>query len=128
VRVLTDPACRANGVEYVDAAGEVRVQEARTVILCGYTFENVRLMFLSRDDRHSGGLGNERGQLGRHFMTKMWADVFGFFPDIVFNGHTGPAAQMWSLDDFIATDFDAPSHDFVSGTHRTSRTSGCRSG
>ena len=115
VRILTDNTGRANGVEYVDAAGEVRVQEARTVILCGYTFENVRLMFLSKDERHQGGLGNGSGQLGKHFMTKMWADVFGSFPDTVFNGHTGPAAQMWSLDDFVAADFDAPSHGFVGG-------------
>ena len=115
VRVLTDGGGRATGVEYVDAAGEVRVQEARTVILCGYTFENVRIMYLSKDERHPGGLGNDRGQLGKHFMTKMWADVFGFFPDTVFNGHTGPAAQMWGLDDFIAADFDAPAHGFVGG-------------
>jgi gluconate 2-dehydrogenase alpha chain len=115
VRVLTDAEGRASGVEYVDAGGEVRVQEARTVILCGYTFENVRLMFLSEDERHPGGLGNGAGQLGRHFMTKMWADVFGLFPDTVFNGHTGPAAQMWSLDDFVAEDFDSPSHGFVGG-------------
>jgi gluconate 2-dehydrogenase alpha chain len=115
VRVLTDDGGHASGVEYVDAAGEVRVQEAHTVILCGYTFENVRLMLLSKAERHPGGLGNGRGQLGKHFMTKMWADVFGFFPDTVFNGHTGPAAQMWSLDDFIAADFDAPSYGFVGG-------------
>ncbi|MDQ4127308.1 MAG: gluconate 2-dehydrogenase subunit 3 family protein [Actinomycetota bacterium] len=115
MRVLTGADGRACGVEYVDAAGELRVQEARTVVLCGYTFENVRLMFLSGDDRRPDGLGNGSGQLGRHFMTKMWADVFGFFPDTVFNGHTGPAAQMWSLDDFVAADFDSPSHGFVGG-------------
>jgi gluconate 2-dehydrogenase alpha chain len=115
VRVLTGPDGRARGVEYVDAAGELRVQGARTVILCGYTFENLRLMFLSGDDRRRDGLGNGGGQLGKHFMTKMWADVFGFFPDTVFNGHTGPAAQMWGLDDFVAEDFDSPSHGFVGG-------------
>ncbi len=48
-------------------------------------------------------------------MTKMWADVFGFFPDTVFNAHTGPAAQMWGLDDFLAADFDSASHGFVGG-------------
>ena len=115
VRVLTGPDGRASGVEYVDAGGELRVQEARIVILCGYTFENVRLMFLSGDERRPGGLGNGCGQLGKHFMTKMWADVFGFCPDTVFNGHTGPAAQMWGLDDFLATDFESPSHGFVGG-------------
>jgi gluconate 2-dehydrogenase alpha chain len=115
VRVLTDADGRASGVEYVDANGERRVQEARTVILCSYTFENVRLLLLSGDGRHPDGLGNDAGQLGKHFMTKMWADVYGFFPDVIFNKHTGPAAQMWSLDDFIAADFDSISHGFVGG-------------
>jgi gluconate 2-dehydrogenase alpha chain len=115
VRVLTDGYGHASGVEYVDANGEVRVQEARTVILCSYTFENVRLLLLSRSERHPGGLGNNAGQVGRHFMTKMWADVYGFFPGVVFNRHTGPSAQMWGLDDFVAADFDSASHGFVGG-------------
>jgi gluconate 2-dehydrogenase alpha chain len=60
-------------------------------------------------------LGNEAGQVGKHFMTKMWADVYGHFPGTVFNRHAGPAAQMWGLDDFIAEGFDAASHGFVGG-------------
>ncbi len=115
VRILTDRDGRASGVEYVDALGNAHVQEGRTVILCSYTFENVRMMLLSGDGRHPKGLGNNAGQVGRHFMTKMWADVYGYVPGTVFNGHTGPAAQMWSLDDFVAADFDAPSHGFVGG-------------
>ncbi|QIN83456.1 hypothetical protein GBA63_13035 [Rubrobacter tropicus] len=115
VKVLTDGGGRATGVEYVDAGGEARVQMARTVILCGYTFENVRLLLLSGDGRHQHGLGNDEGQVGRHFMTKMWADVYGHFPDTAFNRHAGPSAQMWGLDDFIAEDFDSPAHGFVGG-------------
>jgi gluconate 2-dehydrogenase alpha chain len=115
VRVLTDSNGHASGVEYVDANGTHRVQEARTVILCGYTFENVRLLLLSADQRHPSGLGNNARQVGKHFMTKMWADVYGYFPDVVFNKHTGPAAQMWSLDDFIAEDFDSAAKGFVGG-------------
>jgi gluconate 2-dehydrogenase alpha chain len=115
IRVLTDSDGHACGVEYVDANGNSRVQEARTVILCGYTLENVRLLLLSGDGRHPDGLGNNTGQVGKHFMTKMWADVQGFFPDTVFNAHTGPAAQMWGLDDFVAADFDSAAHGFVGG-------------
>ncbi|HEX8682714.1 MAG TPA: GMC oxidoreductase, partial [Ardenticatenaceae bacterium] len=114
-RVLTDGEGHANGVEYLDAAGNWQVQEARTVILCSYTFENVRLLLLSGDERHPNGLGNNTGQVGKHIMTKMWSDVSGFFPDIVFNAHTGPAAQMWSLDDFISEDFDSAAHGFIGG-------------
>ncbi|WP_084963931.1 GMC family oxidoreductase [Thermoactinospora rubra] len=115
LRVLTDRDGHADGVEYVDANGTRHVQRARAVILCGYTFENVRLLLLSRDDRHPGGLGNNTGQVGKYFMTKLWDDVFGYFPDVVFNGHTGPAAQMWSLDDFNAASFDSAAHGFVGG-------------
>lgn len=115
VRVLTDGRGRAVGVEYVDAGGETRVQRARTVVLCGYTFENVRLLLLSGDGRHENGLGNDAGQVGRHFMTKMWADVYGHFPDTIFNRHAGPSAQMWGLDDFVSTDFDSAAHGFVGG-------------
>ena len=115
VRVLTNGDGHASGVEYEDANGSFHVQEARTVILCGYTFENVRLLLLSGDGRHPRGLGNNAGQVGKHFMTKMWADVYGYFPGLVFNRHAGPSAQMWGLDDFVAADFDAASHGFVGG-------------
>jgi gluconate 2-dehydrogenase alpha chain len=108
VRVLTDSGGHASGVEYVDANGVLRVQQARTVILCSYTLENVRLLLLS-------GLGDSTGQVGRGFMTKMWADVHGYVPGVVFNAHTGPAAQMWGLDDFVSTDFDSAAHGFIGG-------------
>ena len=39
----------------------------------------------------------------------------GYCPEIVFNAHTGPAAQMWSLDDFVSADFDSVAHGFVGG-------------
>lgn len=115
LRVLTGRDGRARGVEYVAADGQVHVQEARTVILCAYTLENVRLMLLSRDERHPAGVGNGTGQVGRNFMTKLWTDVHGHIPDTVFNAHTGPAAQMWGLDDFQCSDFDSVAHGFVGG-------------
>lgn len=114
-RVLTDADGHASGVEYVDANGNFQVQQARTVILCSYTFENVRLLFLSGDAKRPDGLGNSSGQLGKGLMVKTWSDVSGLCPDVVFNAHTGPAAQMWTLDDYIAADFDSVAHGFVGG-------------
>lgn len=114
-RILTGSDGHARGVEYVDANGTVHRQEARTVILCSYTFENVRLLLHSGDSHHPAGLGNNTGQVGKHFMSKAWTDVHGLFPDTVFNAHTGPAGQMWGLDDFIAADFDSVSHGFIGG-------------
>ncbi|WP_206447895.1 GMC family oxidoreductase [Agrococcus sp. KRD186] len=114
IRVLTD-ADGVTGVEYVDARGDVQVQRARTVILSSYTFENLRLMFLSADDRHRAGLGNSGGQLGRHFMVKQWGDVYGIVPGATFNAHTGPASQMVTMDDLTAESFDSSAGGFIGG-------------
>jgi gluconate 2-dehydrogenase alpha chain len=115
-RVVTDSDGKTCGVEYVDRTGRSRKQLARTVILAAYTFENVRLMLLSGDGRHPEGIGNNSGQLGRHYMTKQFAHVDGYFPDRVFNRHTGPASQATVLDDFLAEDFDPVSEGgFVGG-------------
>jgi gluconate 2-dehydrogenase alpha chain len=107
VKVLTDGDGRVRGVEYVDANDTLHVQEASTVILCSYTFENVRMLLLSGDGRHPVGLGNNTGQVGKHFMTKMFAHVDGHFPNMVFNRHAAPASQTEVLDDFLAYDYDS---------------------
>jgi gluconate 2-dehydrogenase alpha chain len=115
-KVLTDTDGRARGVAYIDALGQEREQKARTVILAAYTFETVRLLFLSGTDKRPGGLGNSTGQLGKHFMTKMFAHVDGYFPDVIFNRHTGPAAQAVVLDDFLDASFDCGAHGFLGGS------------
>ncbi len=115
-RVLTDSDGRATGVEYVDALGKTHQQMATTVILCSYTWENLRLMFLSADAKHPDGLGNNSGQLGKHLMIKMFAHVGGYFPDENFNRHTGPAAQGVVLDDYLEEGFDSwASGQFLGG-------------
>lgn len=114
-RILTDSDGRARGVEYLDPLGNVRQQMASTVIMAAYTFESVRLMFLSGDDKRPDGLGNSSGQLGKHYMTKMFPHVDGYFPDVVFNRHTGPAAQAVVLDDFVVESFDSGAHGFLGG-------------
>lgn len=115
LRVLADRDGHACGVEYVDALGNLQVQQARTVILGSYTLENVRLLLLSGDAKHQNGLGNNTGQVGKHIITKMWMDVYGYCPDLIFNAHTGPSGQMCGLDDFISAEFDCVAHGFVGG-------------
>ena len=115
IRIGTDANGRVNGAEYVDPQGRRRFQKARTVILSAYTFESLRLLFVSGDSTHPDGLGNNRGQLGKHFMTKMFAHVDGFFPNVIFNRHSGPAAQGLVLDDFFSSGFDSLKHGFIGG-------------
>ena len=62
LRVLAGRDGHVSGVEYLDAGGRIRVQEARTVILCGYTLENVRLLLLSR--RGSADSATRRARSG----------------------------------------------------------------
>ena len=115
VSVVTGRDGRASGVEYVDSAGEHRVQRGRAVVLSCYTFEAIRLLLLSRDDRHPGGLGNNRAQVGRHFMSKMFGDVHGLIPGRSFNKHTGPAGQAVIVDDFLREGRDYEQLGFVGG-------------
>ena len=115
VRILTDNDGHVSGVEYVDGNNQLQIQKARTVILSSYTFENIRLLLLSGNNKHPNGLGNNTGQVGQHFMTKMFAHVDGYFPDVVFNRHTGPSAQGIILDDYLADAFDSLQHGFIGG-------------
>jgi gluconate 2-dehydrogenase alpha chain len=114
-RILTDGDGRARGVEYIDAAGRRQTQHADTVILAAYTWETIRLLFLSGTDRRPDGLGNATGQLGKHVMSKMFQHVDGFFPKTVFNRHTGPAAQGVVVDDYLSETFDCVANGFLGG-------------
>jgi gluconate 2-dehydrogenase alpha chain len=116
VEILTDDDGAVTGVEYLDANGDRRTQDAKHVILASYTFENIRLLLHSADETHPDGLGNDRGQVGKNFMTKMFSDVAGYFPETVFNRHTGPAAQGVILDDYVSAEFDCVKHGFVGGS------------
>jgi len=124
IQVNTDRDGRATGVDYIDASGNLQTQLGQTVILAGYTFENARLMWLSANGKHPEGLGNSTGQLGKHFMAKMFSDINGFFPSTIFNRHTGPAAQSMIVDDFVAETFDSGSHGFVGGATLSAENSG----
>ena len=77
-RIIMDETGAARGVEWVDPLGRVRRQYARAVILSAYTYENLRLMYLSADSRHENGLGNNTGQLGRHYMTSLATSTRSF--------------------------------------------------
>lgn len=107
LKILTDQAGRASGVSYVDEKGSPAQLKTRIVILSAYTFENIRLLYLSGTTRHPDGLGNSHGQLGRHFMTKQFPSVYGSYPGERFNRHTGPGAQGLVVEDMLTPAFMA---------------------
>jgi choline dehydrogenase-like flavoprotein len=65
-----DPSTnRATGVTYVDGATrETKTIRAKVVILCAQALESTRILLNSSTGRHSAGLGNSSGLLGRGLM------------------------------------------------------------
>jgi gluconate 2-dehydrogenase alpha chain len=113
--IAVDADGRARGVRFVDAGGEERFAAARAVLVGTYTFENVRLLLLSRSAAHPDGLANDHGQVGRHFMVHACPIVYGLFPGRRLNLFTGVGAQATCLDDFDGDNFDHDGLGFLSG-------------
>jgi len=81
-RVLTDDSGRhATGVEYFTVDGERVIQPADVVVLCAFTFENVRILLNSRNKNHPDGLGNSSQLLGRFLMCHPSVMVHGMFDE-----------------------------------------------
>jgi choline dehydrogenase-like flavoprotein len=68
--VNMDPATnRATGVTFVDGiTQQTKTIRAKTVILCAQALESTRILLNSSTNRHSTGLGNSSGLLGRGLM------------------------------------------------------------
>ena len=59
---------RVRGVVYLKG-GEEYFQPADVVLLAGYTYENVRMLLLSKSKPFPNGLANNGGQVGRHYFS-----------------------------------------------------------
>jgi gluconate 2-dehydrogenase alpha chain len=101
----------ASGARYVKDGVE-RFVAARTVLLCAFVYENVRLLLLS-------GLADGGGQVGRHYMAHVTPFAFGLFPDRRLNLFTGPWSQATCVEDFNADNFDHAGLGFVGGATLT---------
>jgi gluconate 2-dehydrogenase alpha chain len=101
----------ARGARYVKDGVE-RFIAARTVLLCAFVYENVRLLLLS-------GLANDGGQVGRHYMAHVTPFAFGLLPDCRLNLFTGPWSQATCVEDFNADNFDHGALGFVGGATLT---------
>lgn len=64
------------GVRYVDAKGRFHDVAARVVVLAAGAIETPRLLLANRSKLAPQGIGNEHGQVGRHFMeTLHWTSM-----------------------------------------------------
>ncbi|MEE2775695.1 MAG: GMC family oxidoreductase [Acidobacteriota bacterium] len=105
---------RASGVRFIQD-GEEYFQPAKSVLLASYTYENVRLLLLSKSRLFPNGLANNHSQVGRHYLSHhQHAPVSALFP---FDMHAwyGLPAQGVAIDDWADDNFDHGGLDFVGG-------------
>lgn len=114
-RVLVDEDGRASGVEYRGEDGQMYIQPAGIVMLSAYTFENVRLLLLSKSEQFPDGLSNNHGQVGKHYTTHAYPTVNGYIPGTNLNKLSGTGAQATCIDDFNADNFDHTGLGFIRG-------------
>ena len=116
LQLVTNDHGEVIGVEYQGPSGRV-LQPAGVVILSAFTFENVRLLLLSRSRRFPQGLGNNTGQVGKYFMPRQLPAVQGILEEHTTNRFIGPQAQAQAIDDWNADNFDHTGLGFIRGAY-----------
>ena len=109
-----DGSGRISSVSYL-VDGTEYVQPAKVVLLASYTYENTRLLLLSKSTPYPKGLSNNHGQVGRHYFShNQTAGVSALFPWNT-NSWYGLPAQGVAVDDWADDNFDHTSLDFIGG-------------
>jgi gluconate 2-dehydrogenase alpha chain len=112
--VEVDGNARVSGVNYVTDGVEY-FQPARVVLLASYTYENVRLLLLSKSKAYPTGLANNHGQVGRHYFSHaQTAGVTALFPWNT-NSWYGLPAQGVAIDNWADDNYDHSALDFIGG-------------
>jgi gluconate 2-dehydrogenase alpha chain len=105
---------RVTGVNYLKDGAEY-FQPADVVLLASYTYENVRILLLSKSRAYPNGLANNHGQVGRHYFShNTGAAVTALFPRNLNNWY-GLPAQGVAVDDWADDNFDHAGLDFIGG-------------
>jgi gluconate 2-dehydrogenase alpha chain len=111
---IDEKSGRVTGVNYVKGGIEY-FQPADVVLLAGYTYENVRLLLLSKSKAFPNGLSNNGGQVGRHYFSHHTGNpVTALFP-FELNNWYGLPAQGVAVDNWADDNFDHAGLDFIGG-------------
>ena len=109
---------RVTGVRYL-RDGKEYFQPARVVLLASYTYENSRLLLLSKSKAYPKGLSNHHGQVGRHYFGHYSGVAAGsaiaLFPFDINNWY-GTPAQGTTVDDWADDNYDHTGVGFIGGT------------
>lgn len=113
-RIIAGGDGRVTGVNYIKD-GKEYFQPARAVLLASYTYENSRLLLLSRSKAYPNGLSNRHGQVGKHYFGHMGSPVLALFPFDI-NVWYGLPAQAAAVDDWADDNYDHAGLGFIGGT------------
>jgi gluconate 2-dehydrogenase alpha chain len=118
-RIVAGSDGKVTGVQYL-RDGKEHFQPARVVLLASYTYENSRLLLLSKSNVYQKGLSNNHGQVGKHYFGH-WVGggaggAIGLFPFDI-NVWYGTPAQGMVLDDWADDNYDHGSVGFIGGTN-----------
>ena len=112
--IAVDSSGRTTGVNYVVGNTEY-FQPARVVLIASYTYENVRLLLLSKSRAFPDGLSNNHGQVGRHYFSHHQGAGVGALLPYDTGAWYGLPAQGVAVDDFADDNFDHSDVDFIGG-------------
>jgi gluconate 2-dehydrogenase alpha chain len=116
-RIQSDSSGRVTGVAYI-REGQEFFQPAKAVLLASYTYENNRLLLLSKNRYYPNGLANNHGQVGKHYFghwdAQAGAGCTALFPFDI-NTWYGAIAQGVMLDDWADDNFDHSGMGFIGG-------------
>jgi gluconate 2-dehydrogenase alpha chain len=115
-RIEVDDQGRATGVTYL-ADNQEYFQPAKVVLVASHTYENVRLLLMSKSKAYPNGLANNKGQVGRHYFSHhQGAPVSALFPFDLKSWY-GLPAQGIAIDDFADDNFDHSKVNFIGGAN-----------
>jgi gluconate 2-dehydrogenase alpha chain len=114
LRVDVDADGMASGVTFVRGCTEY-FQPARSVLVATFTYENTRLLLLSKSSAYPDGLANNHGQVGKHYIAHVVPFAYGLFPGRRLNLFNGVGSQVTCVDDWNADHFDHSGLGFVGG-------------
>lgn len=124
-RIVSDANGKVTGVSYIFDNLEY-FQPAKAVLVGSYTYENVRLLLLSKSKAYPNGLGNNNGQVGKHYFghwdAQAGASVTALFPVDLNIWYGAILSQGVVIDEWADDSFDHSGLGFIGGASMTVNT------
>jgi gluconate 2-dehydrogenase alpha chain len=121
-RILSDAHGRVTGVRYI-RDGQEYSQPAKAVLIGSYTYENVRLLLLSKTQAYPNGLSNNHGQVGKHYFghwdAQAGAGVNALFPNDLNIWYGAILSQGVVIDEWADDSYDHSGLGFIGGASMT---------